>query len=399
MSNCIEIPKGFVLAGVHSRIKQDPTKPDVVLFMSETPATGAGVYTQNRICAAPVALDRQRTPSGSIRAIVANSGNANACTGQRGMADAKRMAEMAAALCQAEPQQVLVLSTGIIGEFLPMDKIEQGISAAFVKLGATEACLMSAARGLMTTDLSHKLAGRRVKIGGKTVRIVGMAKGSGMIGPNMATMLCVVLTDAALEPEQAQQLLQSVANETFNCVTVEGHTSTNDTMLMLANGAAVDQPPAGADWDTFAAAVKEVCEELARAIAADGEGAGHLVTIDVTGCRNRDDANAIARTIANSPLVKTAIAGADPNWGRIVSAAGYAGVAFNPDGLCLKLNGTLLYENGAPVAFDAEAVSRSMREEHEIHVDLSLSEGAASSRFWTCDLTAEYIRINADYHT
>ncbi|MDY0168711.1 MAG: bifunctional glutamate N-acetyltransferase/amino-acid acetyltransferase ArgJ [Thermoguttaceae bacterium] len=398
LTHSIEVPKGYLLAGVYCRIKRDPQSPDLSLIMSEEPATGAGVYTQNRICAAPVTLDRQRTPSDSIRAVVINSGNANACTGERGMADAKRMAELAAMVCQAQPEQVLVLSTGIIGEFLPMDKIEQGITAAAVKLGSKEPSLLAAARGMLTTDRHHKLAGRRVTVGGKPVQITGMAKGAGMIGPNMATMLCVVLTDAAFAPDAAQELLQAVADETFNCISVEGHTSTNDTLLMLANGAAAGQPT-GADLESFTAAVKEVCEELARAIASDGEGAQHLITIDVTGCPSRADARAIAQAVANSPLVKTAIAGGDPNWGRIVSAAGYAGVDFDPGGLSLKLNGTLLYENGAPIPFDESAVSRSVRNEQETHIELSFSEGSAAARFWTCDLTAEYVRINADYHT
>ncbi len=398
MTHTIVVPQGYLLAGVHCRIKRDPQKPDLALIMSEEPATGAGVYTRNRICAAPVTLDRERTPSDSIRAVVINSGNANACTGDRGMADAKRMSALAAMVCQAQPEQVLVLSTGIIGEFMPMDKIEQGITAAAVKLGANEACLVSAARGMLTTDRHYKLAGRQVTVGGKPVRITGMAKGAGMIGPNMATMLCVVLTDAALQPRVAQELLQAVADETFNCVSVEGHTSTNDTLLMLANGAAAGQP-AGADLEAFSAAVKDVCGELARAIAADGEGAQHLITIDVTGCRSRTEATDIARTVANSPLVKTAIAGGDPNWGRIVSAVGYAGVEFDPGGLSLTLNGALLYENGSPVPFDGPSVSRSIRTEHDAHIQLSLREGTASARFWTCDLTAEYVRINADYHT
>ncbi|MDZ7616275.1 MAG: bifunctional ornithine acetyltransferase/N-acetylglutamate synthase, partial [Patescibacteria group bacterium] len=239
----------------------------------------------------------------------------------------------------------------------------------------------------------------QLAIGGKSVQITGMAKGSGMIGPNMATMLCVVLTDAALEPNAAEELLRSVAGETFNCISVDGHTSTNDTMLMLANGAAVEEPLAGADLAAFSAAVKEVCTDLARAIAADGEGAQHLVTIDIGGCRSQADATTMARSVANSPLVKTAIAGADPNWGRIVSAVGYAGVPFDPAGLSLKLNGALLFENGAPVPFDRPAVSQSMRDNRDTHVELALSEGEASARFWTCDLTNEYIRINADYHT
>jgi glutamate N-acetyltransferase/amino-acid N-acetyltransferase len=289
----------------------------------------------------------------------------------------------------------------VIGEFLPMDKIEQGIMAAAVKLGRTDAALESAARGMMTTDQGHKMAGRAVRLSGGEVQITGIAKGAGMIGPNMATMLAVLMTDAALEPDVAQRVLKAAADESFNCISVDGHTSTSDTVLLLANGAAGRGPlDAGSDdLDRFLAALMEVCVELAKAVAADGEGASHLITIEVGGCADRASALQIARTIANSPLVKTAVTGCDPNWGRVVSAAGYAGVPFDPAAMSLRLNGTLLYQRGAPVEFDAEAVSRSMRESRDTLVELSLGEGDAAARFWTSDLTAEYIRINADYHT
>jgi glutamate N-acetyltransferase / amino-acid N-acetyltransferase len=395
----IRVPQGFSLAGVHCRIKSDPQKPDLALIASEVPATAAGVYTQNLVCAAPVELDRARTPGDRVRAVVVNSGNANACTGQRGLADARRMAELAAAVCGAAADEVLVMSTGIIGQFLPMDKIEQGISAAAVKLGSKTTDLEAAARAILTTDLAPKIAARSLELQGRTIEIVGIAKGSGMIGPNMATLLGVILTDAPLAPADAQSVLAEVVDETFNCISVEGHTSTNDSVVLLANSCAGGEPLAGKELAAFRDALAEVCVELARAIPADGEGATHLVTIDVAGCADRASARKIAKTIADSALVKTAIAGADPNWGRIVSAAGYAGVPLDPDALSLRINGFLLFDRGVPVDFDAQQVSRSMRANRDVHVKLVCGEGSAHARFWTCDLTADYIRINADYHT
>jgi len=393
------IPKGYLLAGVHCRIKRDPQKQDLTLVMSETPASAAGVYTQNLVYAAPVALDRSRTPSNQIRAVVVCSGVANACTGERGLRDAERMAELAAAACGAKAEQALVLSTGVIGAFLPMDKIEQGISAAAVKLGNNEASLISAARGMLTTDTVHKLAGRTLTIAGREIQITGMAKGAAMMGPNMATMLALIMTDANLTADAAQASLSAATDDSFNCMSVDGHMSTNDTVLLLANGAAGGDPLAGADLATFQAALNEVCIDLAKSIPTDGEGATHLIVLDVKGCADRQTALEIAKTVANSPLVKTAIHGADPNWGRIVSAAGYAGVPFDPKGVSLWVNGFQLYENGAPVAFDGKAVSNSIRDHRDTDVVLQFSEGTASRRFWTTDLTAEYVRLNADYHT
>jgi glutamate N-acetyltransferase/amino-acid N-acetyltransferase len=220
-----------------------------------------------------------------------------------------------------------------------------------------------------------------------------------MIGPNLATMLALIMTDAKLTPSDAHSCLHDAADESFNCISVEGHTSTNDTVLLLANGAAGGSALAGAALAKFQATLVEVCEDLAQSIPADGEGATHLITVEVHGCRSRDDATQIARSIANSPLVKTAVAGNDPNWGRIVSAAGYSGVAFDPAKACLHLNGSLLYEHGRPVPFDGDAVSAAMAAERNTGIVLLLEEGEASARFWTTDLTAEYVRLNADYHT
>ena len=395
----LAVPQGYRLSGVYCGVKRNTSKLDLSLVVSDRPAVAAGVYTQNRVFAAPVALDRSRTPAADIRAVVVNSGNANACTGQRGLHDAEAMARVAASTCGASEKQALVLSTGIIGAFLPMEKIIPGIRAAADSLAADEEALVSAARGMLTTDTTHKLAGRQISLGNRTVRITGMAKGAAMIGPNMATMLGLILTDAALDPATAQETLREIVDQTFNCISVDGHMSTNDTVLLLANGAAAGPPLAGADLQAFAQALREVCGELARSIPADGEGATHLITLEVTGCATAEAARQIARTVANSPLVKTAVAGADPNWGRIVSAAGYAGIDFDPGGVDLRINDFLLYERGAPVDFDAVRVSASIRDHRDTLVMLHFSEGDAQVRFWTTDLTAEYVRLNADYHT
>jgi glutamate N-acetyltransferase/amino-acid N-acetyltransferase len=395
----IRVPQGFRLAGVHCGIKSDARKPDLTLVVCEELATAAGVYTQNLVYAAPVALDRQRTPSDRIRAVVVNSGNANACTGDRGLRDARRMAGLAADACGADEDQALVLSTGIIGEYLPLEKIAQGIEAAAAQLGSDEEALISAARAIMTTDKAHKLAGRTLRLGRRSIQITGMAKGAGMIGPRMATMLAVVMTDAALEPEVAQSQLAAAVDVTFNCISVEGHMSTNDTLLLLASGAADPTSLGGEDLTAFSRELGEVCGELAQAIPADGEGATHLITIEVSGCASREAARQIAKTVAESALVKTAVAGGDPNWGRIVSAAGYAGVPFDPNGVRLEVNGFLLYQGGAPAAFDAKAAADSIRQNRETLIRLEFREGDAAIRFWTSDLTVDYVRLNADYHT
>ena len=395
----IEVPRGFRLAGVAAGIKRDATKNDFTLIHCPDGAAAAGVYTQNLVHAAPVALDRARTPAAGMRVIAVNSGNANACTGQRGMDDAREMARLAAAACGADESQALVMSTGIIGEFLPMEKIARGAQLAAERLGDDEAAFLSAAHGIMTTDKFRKTAARTLMIGGREVRLVGMCKGAGMIGPRMATMLGVVLTDVELTAVQAQAALIAAVQQSFNCISVEGHMSTNDTVLLLASGKAGTGPLSPAQLAEFQAALEQLCVDLAKQIPDDGEGSSHLVTIDVRGCRTRDDARQIAKTIAESALVKTAICGCDPNWGRIVSAAGYAGVPLDPAKIDLTLNGTPLYRAGAPVAFDAHAVSTSMKSQRDTIIELTLGEGDAACRFWTSDLGHEYININADYHT
>jgi glutamate N-acetyltransferase/amino-acid N-acetyltransferase len=393
------LPSGFRAAGVYCGIKRNTSKLDCSLVVSDRSCTAVGVYTQNLVFAAPVGLDRKRTPSDNIRAVAINSGNANACTGAQGDADCERMAEIAGEAIGVDGSQVLVMSTGVIGQFLPMDKIAMGIADCAVRLGDSEESLVAAARGMLTTDTRHKIATRLLSLDGRTVRVTGLAKGAAMIGPNMATMLGLILTDAPLASVLAHQVLKCAVDDSFNCISVDGHMSTNDTVLLLANGAAGGDPLDGADFDRFEKALDEVCQELARSIPEDGEGATHLVTIDVVGCQDRASARAIAKTIAESALVKTAMAGGDPNWGRIVSAAGYAGVPFDPSVVWLRVNGTLLYEHGAPVAFDDAAVSRSIKDNRDTAIVLSVGNGPESLRFWTTDLTAEYVRLNADYRT
>jgi glutamate N-acetyltransferase/amino-acid N-acetyltransferase len=401
----VRLPLGYRAAGVRSGVKRNASRLDLSLVVSDRPAVGVGVYTKNLVCAAPVKIDRERTPGESIRVVVINSGVANACTGEQGDEDARQMAAWAAEACGAQDREALVMSTGVIGTMLPMEKIRAGIQDAATRLGDDEASLENAARGIMTTDTVPKIRGREVTIGGITTRVTGLAKGAAMIGPNMSTMLSLVMTDAALRIADAQAALVDAVDESFHCISVDGHMSTNDTVILLANGAAHAQagldptPLSGKGLADFRATLFEVCEDLAQAIPADGEGATHLVTVEVHGCRTRQDALKISKTIADSPLVKTAIAGADPNWGRIVSAAGYAGVPFDPSKVTLHLNGLLLYERGAPVDFDAAAAAKSIAAERDTSIVLLLEEGRESARFWTTDLTTEYVRLNADYHT
>ena len=400
------IPLGFRFAGVYAGIKKNPAKEDFTLVDCPGGAVAAGVYTTNLVYAAPVAFDRPRTPSADIRVVAVNSGNANACTGERGLRDAHEMARLAAVAVGAAESQVLVMSTGVIGVFLPMDKIAAGATAAAAQLASDEAAFLSAGRGILTTDKGIKIASRSLEIGGQTVRLAGMCKGAGMIGPNMATMLAIITTDAALSPADAQTALQTAVADSFNCISVEGHMSTNDTVLLLASGAAgkgsgvrVQGSLNASGLSAFQAALNELCVELATQIPDDGEGASHLIVLDIVGAKTRDDARRIAQTMANSALVKTAVSGGDPNWGRIVSAAGYAGVSFDPAGVDLAVNGYLLYERGAPATFDAKTVSTSIKSNRQTSIVLTLREGSASIRFWTSDLNADYVRFNADYTT
>jgi len=393
------LPQGYRLSGIFCGIKKKVDKLDLSLIVSDRPASAAGVYTQNLVFAAPVALDRARTPGEGFRVVVINSGNANACTGDRGLGDAVEMARLAGAVVGASGEEALVMSTGVIGNFLPMEKVATGIQMAAAQLGTSDAHLDAAGRGILTTDSGPKIASRSLTLGGREIRITGLCKGAAMIGPNMATMLGLVFTDANVPSADLQRLLTAAVDRSFNCISVDGHMSTNDTVLVLANGAAGGSPLSGADLAAFGKSLTELCAEIARMIPADGEGCTHIVTLDITGCASAEAARTIARSVADSPLVKTAIAGGDPNWGRIVSAAGYAGIPFDPAKVGLRINHVELYRSGAPIPFDDPAVAKTMRENREVHVELSFGEGSDSIRFWTTDLTAEYVRLNADYRT
>jgi glutamate N-acetyltransferase/amino-acid N-acetyltransferase len=344
-----------------------------------------------------VKWDRALVPSETIRAVVINAGNANAATGDKGEANAQRTATLAAKQIGCQPEDVLVASTGVIGHQLPMERFEAGLHAALVSALPDWASFEESSRAIMTTDTRPKVYSCRRTIGTETVTLFGLAKGAAMIGPRMATMLGFLLTDAAVGAADLQSILSEAVEESFNCISVEGHTSTNDTVLLLAGGSGPKLT--GAPLGEFAGLVREACASLARMIPDDGEGSTHLMTIDVEGCRDREEARTIARAVADSPLVKTAVHGADPNWGRIVSAAGYSGVAFEETQLSLWLNGVALYQNGTPLAFDASAVSASIKSAREVSIRLVLQLGDASIRFWSCDLTSEYVHLNADYTT
>lgn len=390
----MQLPKGFRFAGVHSGLRAtEPGRLDLALVVSDQPAAAAGVFTQNRVVAAPVHLCKERLPRDDARGFVVCSGNANACTGAQGMADARRMAELTAQAIGCGPEQILVASTGVIGRLLPMGVFETGIPAAARQLGGDESHFDAATRAILTTDTRPKTAVRQVG----TYSVAGFAKGAAMIGPNMATMLGFVLTDAPVRPADLQTILRDAVENTFNCISVEGHTSTNDTVLILANGAGA--PLAGPGLKQFAIAVRDICVELARGIASDAEGAEHLVEIDVEGCRTDADAKRIAKTIAESALVKSAIFGADPNWGRFVSAAGYSGVEFAEADLTLWMGPFELYRAGVPVPFDPKPASAYLKDNREVQLRLKFTLGSGRCRFYTCDLTPEYVRLNADYTT
>ncbi|VTU02810.1 arginine biosynthesis bifunctional protein : Arginine biosynthesis bifunctional protein ArgJ OS=Planctomyces limnophilus (strain ATCC 43296 / DSM 3776 / IFAM 1008 / 290) GN=argJ PE=3 SV=1: ArgJ [Gemmataceae bacterium] len=387
------LARGYRYAGIVSGLRSEPDRRDVAVVVSDTPATAAGVFTQNRVCAAPVQVSRERLPRADARAIVVCSGNANACTGEQGLADARRMTELVAANLGCKPEQVLVASTGVIGRPLPMPVLEAGIPKATREVAPGREALSHTAAAILTTDTGIKVATREAS--GFT--ITGFAKGAAMIGPNMATMLGFVLTDAAVGEADLHHALKAACDRSFNCISVEGHTSTNDTVFILANG--TGPTLAGPDLAAFQDAVTSVCVELARKIAIDAEGAEHLITIEVDGCRTDADARQIAKAIAESALVKTAVFGADPNWGRVVSAAGYAGVPFDEKDLSMWMGDMLLYKSGTPLPFDAASASAYLKHNREVHFKLKFALGSGRCTFHTCDLTPEYIRLNADYTT
>lgn len=392
-----ELPGGFRFAGVACGIKPSG-KPDISLIVADMPLVAAAVYTTNQVVAAPVQLCRQRTPAENIRGVVTNSGNANACTGQQGFENANEMCRLLAKRIVADPSQILVMSTGVIGKHLPMDRVQTGVDIAFNKLGSSLDHFHAAADAILTTDKARKIEIASFEIDGEPVRVAAMAKGAGMIAPNMATMLGVIFTDAALNPEQAQQLLGQIAAVTFNCVSVDGHTSTNDTLLLLASGSSgVHIGPSSEA--VFAGHLQSVCRRLARQLVADGEGATHVIEIRVSGAQSDHDAETIARVIGASPLVKTAITGGDPNWGRIVSAAGYAGPKIQPEKTCLSVLGTEIYRDGAPISYDAKTLSGAMKAATDVILEIRVGDGNGAATQWASDLTVEYVRFNSEYTT
>ncbi len=373
-------------------------RDDLVVIQSTNPCDAGGVFTTNKIKSASVVIDELHLQHNHVQALVVISGNANACTGAQGFKDALQMAKLTADKLDLDPDQVLVGTTGVIGRYLPMDAVKAGIAAACVALSPNHG--IDAAKAIMTTDTVPKTAHIEIEIEGRTVRVGGMCKGSGMIHPNMATMLAYITTDAAVEPGLMAKLARPVADRSFNQVTIDGDSSTNDTFLLLANGAAGNAPVRHGtpEAEALEAAIVDVARELARAIARDGEGATKMIAVRVQGAESDQEARTAARAVASSSLVKTAVHGGDPNWGRIVCALGYSGAELALDRLRLSIGGLVVFERGAGVDVDLSAVRRAFEQpEIEIVATLGLANGHAEA--WGCDLSEEYVRINAEYTT
>lgn len=390
------LPKGFKAGGMHCGIKRK--RLDLGYLVSEVPAAAAGVYTTNTFQAAPLIVTQKSIAvEKKVSAILVNSGNANACTGEQGLLDAYEMQKEFAKELGVENHLVAVTSTGVIGELLPMDCIKTGIKQLLQTEHEDENKFMQA---ILTTDTCTKNIAVEIEIDGKRVKIGGAAKGSGMIHPNMATMLAFITTDANIEQDELLLALREVTNRTFNMITVDGDTSTNDMVLVMANGLAgndklTDSHP---DWDTFVSGLKYVCESLAKQIARDGEGATKLIEVQVNGAANTEDARAIGKSIISSNLVKTAIYGTDPNWGRIVSAVGYSGVTVNPAEISVSIGPYLVFENGLPCEFEESDVKNYLQHE-TIDILVKLKQGEGTAKAWGCDLTYDYVKINASYRT
>jgi glutamate N-acetyltransferase / amino-acid N-acetyltransferase len=388
----ITAPQGYLASGVSAGIKKRGL--DLAVVFSSQTASAAGVFTLNRVQAAPVVLSKEhlKLSRGRMRAVLINSGCANACTGERGMHDAVLSTQCLASQLNIEPSHVLVASTGVIGDFLPMPALLKGISSAVSALNSRGGG--AAARAIMTTDTREKSIAVEGRIGGKIVRISGIAKGSGMIHPQMATMLAVITTDVQVPPRELSRFLRQAADRTFNCLTVDGDTSTNDTVVALANGASGAAVSGARSY--FEKGLEMVCEELAKSIARDGEGATKFVEIRVGGASDFESARKVAKTIAHSPLVKTALYGEELNWGRILCAVGYSGVAFNPGRITLSLNGIPIFRNGSPVSSTRARAEKGMKAK-DLLFEVDLAEGRALARIWTCDLSHKYVDINASY--
>ncbi|NMO96650.1 bifunctional glutamate N-acetyltransferase/amino-acid acetyltransferase ArgJ [Paenibacillus lemnae] len=392
-------PKGFQAGGLHCGLKKTD-RNDLGLVLCDVPAVAAAVYTTNAIQAAPLKVTRDSLQNGTLRAVVVNSGNANACTGKQGEEDAYTMRSLTAAQFGLSAEDIAVASTGVIGELLKMDRVDSGIANLPGQIGGKPESAEAFNQAILTTDLVKKEACVTVTVDGNPVTIAGAAKGSGMIHPNMATMLGFMTTDAVISHDALQQLLRSATDLTFNMITVDGDTSTNDMLLAMASGLADHQvlTPEHKDWDAFAEGFSYVCRVLAKAIARDGEGAKRLIEVTVTGAECDSDAQAIAKTIIGSSLVKSAMFGADANWGRIIAAVGRAGRPVNPETVDIAIGPIAVLEQSRPLPFDEEAALAYLQGD-TIHIDVDLHIASGSAVAWGCDLTYDYVRINAAYRT
>lgn len=393
----VTFPKGFKAAGVRAGIKKSGNL-DVAVIYTEKEAAVAGTFTQNAVAAAPVVVSKATVKTGTAHAITANAGCANACTGEQGMKDALAMQRITAEALGCNADDVIVASTGVIGVNLPMDKMGKGIKQAVAELD--ESGSENAGNAIITTDTYSKACATCVTIGGKEVRFGAIAKGSGMIQPNMATMLCFITTDAAIDNKLLQQALSEVVEVSFNMISIDGDMSTNDMAIVLANGAAGNEKitTEGANYEIFKDSLQRICQELAQRIAADGEGATKFLTVHVKGTKSFADAKTIGMSVAKSPLVKTAFFGEDPNWGRVICAVGYAGVPMDPQKTIVKFGDIPVYEYGVGSRFDEEAL-RAVMAEHDILIEIDMGEGTEEATVWTCDFSYEYVKINGEYHT
>lgn len=398
IADSVTAPHGFLAQGVEAVIKKE-NKKDVGVIYSLEPCIASGLFTTNRVRAACVDIDRQHLESGAAQAIVANSGNANACTGQQGWDDTLAMARLTGELLNISPQDVLIGSTGVIGVNMPMERIKRGISEAVAGLSRDGG--HNVAEAIMTTDLVSKEIAVEFEIQGKPVRIGAIAKGSGMIHPNMATMLCFVTTDAAISRECLDKMLKTSTERSFNMISVDRDTSTNDMILMLANGLAGNRRIIdchGDDYRIMQAALDYVNISLAKMIARDGEGATRLIEVEVVNADTHENARIIARSITASNLTKAAVFGEDANWGRILAAAGYSGVDFDPNRVDIYLGAEKMAENGAGLPFDEERAREELRQDPVV-IKVDLNAGNCRATAWGCDLTYDYVRINAAYRT
>ena len=392
-SNNIVSPKGFTAAGVHCGIKKE--KKDLAILVSEVPASVAGVFTTNAVQAAPLKVTKEVVyNSQKMQAIIVNSGNANACTGKQGVADAYEMQALAATKLGIEPYLVGVASTGVIGEIMNMEPVVKGVEMLNPSNDLESG--MNFAQAILTTDTVMKNTTYATVIDGKEVLVSGTAKGSGMIEPNMATMLGFITTDANIESDELQKALSEITNLTFNAITVDGDTSTNDTVVVLANGLAGNEPltPAHPEWNNFYTALRLVAEDLAKAIARDGEGATNLIEVEVDGAISYEEARKIAKTVVGSPLVKTAVFGCDANWGRIIAAVGYSGATVDPEKITIKIGGATMVEKGEPIKFSEEELIEILKQS-DVKIYVSLEVGEGHGYAWGCDLTYDYVQINA----